>query len=335
MSRLLATTTVSDGAAAGEGAGGGGGGGAGAAGAGGAAGGAGGAGEGAGAGAGAAAAAAASGAGAGAGAEKAFYESYQSQDLRTHPSLHRFKGHEDVAKAYVELEKRFGIDPARRIDLPTDPNDAEGMRAVYSKIGLPEEIEGYGINLDDKATPTDRAMHAEFLDAMHKSGAPSQFVKAAHDWYQASSAKVMEAEAQLKADRAAAGTGALKAAFGAHHDARLREIEGFLTKYDPEGKVGLNKDTFMMHPEATMMLSRVLDAIAEPGTAGGQTGDAFRGGQTLTPSMATAELRKLEADPVKGKALMDRDHPMHKSVVAERSRLLYLEQGKEPPAPRA
>src|SRR5580698_850637 len=92
IGRLLATTRASDGAAAGEAAGGGG------------------AGAAAGAAAAAAAAAgtlaAASGA-AGASADKPFYESYESQDLRTHPSLHRYKSHEEVAKSYVELEKRF------------------------------------------------------------------------------------------------------------------------------------------------------------------------------------------------------------------------------------
>ena len=46
------------------------------------------------------------------------------------------------------------------------------------------------------------------------------------------------------------------------------------------------------------------------------------GGKALTPGQALAALQQLEAHEVKGKALMDRHHPMHRAVMDERLELL-------------
>jgi hypothetical protein len=87
-----------------------------------------------------AAAAAAAAAAAGGGGSAAYYESFTNEGLRTNPSVQNFKTVEELAHGYVSLEKRFGIDPARRLDLPADPErQRRHAGGVFEKLGLPEK----------------------------------------------------------------------------------------------------------------------------------------------------------------------------------------------------
>ena len=66
--------------------------------------------------------------------------------------------------------------------------------------------------------------------------------------------------------------------------------------------------------------------MAEPGVVGGQGGDADGALRPLTPAQAQAAVAKLEADPLKGAALRDRNHAQHKAVLEEREALLKMTQ---------
>jgi hypothetical protein len=270
---------------------------------------------------------AAGGAGGG-GGEKAYYETFANADLRTHPSVHNFKTVEDLASGYVNLEKRFGIDPKRRIDLPADPNDAEGMRAVYARLGLPEKPEGYGFKLDDKASDGDKAMLAKFVDHAHKAGMPAPMAKAAMEFWTAQVAEATAAQQEAFKAQAAEGKAALQKDWGAAYEPRVKEIGNLLATYGDKALVDeLNGEKLGNYPNLARFLGKILDRMAEPGSAGGEGGDADRGnGRPLTPAQATAAARALEGDPIKGAALRDRNHPQHKAVVAERMALLAMTQ---------
>lgn len=272
--------------------------------------------------------AAAGGAGGGAGgapaggAPQAYWDSFQDEGVRTSPSIQRYKTAEDLAKGYVNLEARFGVAPERRLDLPADMNDAAAMRAVWSKLGLPEKPDGYGLRLDDKATDADKASFGEFVDAMHKAGAPTSFVKAAHDWFTGASQKINAAAEQRAAERRTAGEAALKQEWGSAYDARVREIDVALQKYDPKGESGLTKENLAQFPGVARFVMGMLNRMAEPGTDGARSGEADTGGRGMTPNEAKAALRTLNADPVKMKALNDKSDPGHNTVLEERRKLL-------------
>jgi hypothetical protein len=318
-----------------------GGGDAGASGGGGAAGGAGGAGAGAGA-EGGAGGAGAGGAGQGAGqggAVAAYYESFQDNDLKTNPAVQRYKTVEELAKGYVSLEKRFGVKPEQRIDLPADPNDKAAMRAVFAKLGMPEKPEGYGMALDDKATDADKAMLGDFTAKAHELGLPADMAKGVMDFWMGKVAETAQAQQAAQEERATQGKAALTKEWGAAHDSKTKEITTLLEKYG--GDTGLTKDNLHMFPQVALMLGKMVDRMAEPGVMGGvNAGDGARTagfeGQRLSPAQASAALRALEADPIKSKALFQKDHAMHDAVLEERRRLGIMADGKDPdqfPAP--
>lgn len=320
LNRLLAM--ASDGAGAAGDAGGGGD----AGGAGGAGGGAGGAGAEGGAGG-------AGGAGAAAGSAAAYYEAFGDNDLKTHPSVHRYKTPEELAKAYVNLEKRFGVNPDQRIDLPTDPNDKAAMRAVFSKLGLPEKPEGYGMALDDKATDADRAMLGDFTTKAHELGLPADMAKGVMDFWMGKVGEAQAAQVAAQEARATEGKATLAKEWGAAQDSKTKEVTGLLEKYG-EG-TGLTKENLHQFPQVALMLGKMVDRMAEPGVMDGKPGEMARGGfegQRLSPAQAGAALRSLEADPIKSAALFDNTHAMHASVIAERNRLSAMRDGKDPDA---
>lgn len=261
----------------------------------------------------------------GGGAAAAFYESFQSADLKTNPSVQRYKTPEELAGAYVNLEKRFGIDPARRVDLPADPNDADGMRAVYTKLGLPEKADGYGFKLDDKASDADKTMLADFAQAAHKAGMPPQFAKAAMEFWQGKVAAANASAEAAQTARVAEGTAALKTEFGQAYEPRLGEIQRLIATDAPkELAEALKGDGLLAYPNLAKFLSKVVERMAEPGAAGGLSGDGDTGARAMTPAQAQGAVRALEGDPIKGKALRERNHPQHKAVVEERQRLLAM-----------
>ena len=278
---------------------------------------------------GAAGGAGAAGAGAadgGAGAsDAAFYEAFTNADLRTHPSIvGKYKSAEELAHGYVSLEKRFGVDPARRLDLPADPADKDAMRAVFQRLGTPEKPDGYGLKLADGATEADKAFLDRALPALHGANLTNDQAKAVFEYWQGEVKSAGEAAAAADAARMSEGKGALQKAWGADYERRGKEIGAMLTRHGSPG-LAAELDSFDKlgnHPELALFLGDVLDAIAEPGEGGG--GDAARGDALLTPAQAMAEVRRLEGDPLQGAALRDAGHPMHKAVVAERARLLAM-----------
>ncbi|MGH6955297.1 MAG: hypothetical protein ACREEW_01375 [Caulobacteraceae bacterium] len=259
--------------------------------------------------------------GAGAGeAAKAWYEGLASEGLRTSPSLQNFKTVDDLASGYVNLEKRFGIDPARRLDLPADPKDAAAMRAVFTKLGLPEKPEGYGFSLAEGASDADKAFLGRATAALHEIGLPSAQAEGVFQYWMKESAAANEA-AQLQAQQARdAGMAALKKEWGGDFDRRAREIGAMMNRYGaPDLAKELDSgEKLGNHPQLALFLGHVLDAVAEDGAAGGESGDAAGSDRRLTPSQAIAEAKRIEAHP----GFRDKNHPQHKALVEERQRFL-------------
>ncbi len=256
-------------------------------------------------------------------ATAAWYSSFTDEAIRTDPSVQLFKTPEDMAKGYVSLQKRFGTDPKLRVDLPADPNDAEAMRAVYAKIGMPESPDKYGLALDDKATDADKTMLTEFTAEAHKLGLPAGMAKGVMGFWMSKVAAAQEAETARMAAAAETGTADLKKAWGGAYDARLKEIGGMLTTYGSPGlQKALEGGNLGLYSDFALMMAKMADRMAEPGGAGGQTGEAAGAQRAMSPDQAKAAVKTLEGDPVKGKALLDASHPQHAAVVKERRDLL-------------
>lgn len=265
----------------------------------------------------------------GGGAPAPFYEGFTREALKTSPTIQAFKTVEDLAFGYESLVKRMGIEPERRLDLPKDPADKEGWKGVWKRLGAVDKPEDYGFKLGDGATEADTALVTDFAKTAAEMNMPKDMAAGALKWWEG---KVAEAQAAQKAAfeaERAEGEGVLKSTWGQAYEQRTREVGRLLAEFETGAKTpaekavasALAKDlggNLGNYPGLALFLGSMLDRMAEPGVAGGQTGDAAGGDRAYTPAQAKAEARKIEAHP----GFLDKMHPEHKALVDQRLKLL-------------
>ena len=66
------------------------------------------------------------------------------EDLRDHPSLGPIKDVENLARSYVNAQRLIGAD---KLPMPVNPT-TEDLDNIYSRLGRPENAEGYEIAVD-------------------------------------------------------------------------------------------------------------------------------------------------------------------------------------------
>jgi hypothetical protein len=235
-----------------------------------------------------------------------------------------------MARGYVNLEKRFGVPEDRRIDLPEDMANEAAMRPVWSRLGLPGTPEGYAFKLGDGANEADNALLGKYVEQAHKAGLPTGQARQMLEWWVQMNADAQKASAEALTQRKTDGEAALKTAFGGAYEDRMREAKNLLGRYDPEGKTGLTADTLTTFPAWTQMLIRMSDRMQEPG--GMEQGETETAERPLTPAQANARLGEFNLDEAKQTALFDNRHPAHKTVVAERNKLLEAANPRPGPA---
>lgn len=250
-------------------------------------------------------------------------------DLVAEKSVLRHATLEDAIRAGLGAEKRLGVPHDQLVRLPT--NDDE-TKALYLKLGAPEKPEGYNIGLPDGATDDDKAAAASFAKHMHEQGPfPPAFVKAAVDWNNQQAAAAAEAQKAADDELNAAGTALLKQELGAAYDPDMRAVGHLLNELGgKELAAEFDATRAGSNPRLMLALNKLALERQEPGTLEGGNGGTGHQKGAMTPGQAKAAVQALEADPVKGKALFDNSHSMHKSVVAERSRLLQIAEGLNP-----
>lgn len=249
-------------------------------------------------------------------------------DLKAEKSILRHANVEDAIRALVGAEKRLGVPADQLVRLPTTDDET---KALYAKLGAPETPEGYNIGLPKDASDDDKAAAASFAKHMHEQGPfPPAFVKAAVDWSNAQAEAATAALAEAQTARRAEGEALLKRELGAAYDPEMKDVGKFL--FDLGGKELADEFDATGHgdsPRLMLALSKLVQERAEPGGLEGNSGGKVDP-MKLSIGQAKAALENLENDPIKGPALRDNSHSMHKSVLAERTRLARMAEGMNP-----
>lgn len=249
-------------------------------------------------------------------------------DLKSQGHVTRHASVEDAVRALIGAEKRLGVPADQLVRLPTKPEESADL---YRKLGAPETADGYKIGLPDGATDEDKATAKSFAEHMHKAGPfPPDFVKAALDWNNAQTEAGNKALAAAEAERRTAGETFLKNELKAGYDPEMKAVGKLLNDLGgPELRAELDLSGHGDNPRLMLALHKMVEKLGEPQTIdGGNRGSGVPG--QLTAGQARAAREILENDPVRGPALTDKSHAMHGSVMAERKRLLRIENGQDP-----
>lgn len=132
-----------------------------------------------------------------------------------------WKGVDDVILSNKNLETLLGADKAGRSVLwPKDENDAEGWKAIRSRLGVPEKAEDYQLPLMEGATELDAFQKALVVE-LHKNGIPKAAAQALAKFVNDFDTQTLQADTAAREKASADGLTALKTEWGTAHDANL------------------------------------------------------------------------------------------------------------------
>lgn len=127
-----------------------------------------------------------------------WYDTFQDASIKEWAATKGWKSPESAVQSAWHLEKLMGADKAGRgMVWPKDENDADGWRAVYSKLGRPETPEGYDIKLPEGSDDT---YLKAILPALHEAGVPKAKMQKILETHEAFAAKYHEQQEDEWAD---------------------------------------------------------------------------------------------------------------------------------------
>lgn len=189
------------------------------------------------------------------------------EGIRDLVSKKGYKSVEDLGNAYVNAQKKLGVDPDR---LLTIPKDGESWDGVFNKLGRPETPDGYewdvqapeGITIDD-------GILGEFGTLAHELGLSKTQAKKLVEYQLNLAAKGNEMMSQQAQAEQAQAWNALKEAKGIKSDTEMnalvegaKKVAGDLGILDTADKKGWGNDPDFIN--AMMELKSRVDESALP-----------------------------------------------------------------------
>ena len=223
-----------------------------------------------------------------------WYDSLQSEDLKSHPKIQEFKDADGLAKSYLELQSVLGNE---KIAVPKDENDKVAIDLLNKAIGIPEDVAGYKM---EAPKPPEGLEHMAFgLDefkemALKHKLTPTQAEGLMNEYVGLLGNLKVNAEKQYM-DGLDATKNELKAEWGLAYDANVKLAQSVMNKFTS------NKEEFDhvnamigADPVSLKWLANIGKNFSE-GSLGniGDQGTRF----TKTPSEAKTEYEAIMSDP--------------------------------------
>lgn len=235
------------------------------------------------------------------------------EEVRGHRSLEHINDVGALAKSYVHAQSMIGAD---KVAIPGKSATADDWRELYTKLGAPQEAEGYQINHNlPEGSEINEEMAGWFKNAAFEAGlTPMQAQALADQWNSMSAqgqqmqeadyqARVQEVESELRReygqafeDRMALGNGVVEQ-FGASELLETQMADGTLLGD---------------HPDVIRLMSNIGVFMKE--RLGEDTLEGVKTSGGLTPEQARDKLSELTAA---GGPYWDRRHAEHDWYVQE------------------
>lgn len=241
------------------------------------------------------------------------------ETIRKDPSLQSINSLDDLAKSYVHAQHLVGKD---KIPLPNDENDTEAWNAVLSKLGRPEQPDGYQLPqpAEDSPVRIPEGMDQEFSKKAHELGLTNKQARDLFGWYVSDVAEGQHkkfeqqiAEARQSAEQE------LRKEFGNAFGDKLQDARKAAEAYGGEEVLNLlEKSGLGNDPSVVRMFAKMGENLRED-TVGGTSPTFGR-----TPDQATSEMQRLKSDQSFMKVYLDAKATGHAEAV-ERMNALYAD----------
>lgn len=251
------------------------------------------------------------------------------EGIRNEAYFKDIKDDQDLATRAFNQAKMLGKigDPNALAIVPTN-DDEKGWNDLYGKLGRPESAEKYELpKLRADGKPygeADVAFQKALLPVLHDAGLTQrQLAKIVPKWDEMMSGMQGAEQQQTQAAMEKTVT-ALKTEWGASFDEKIGLADTAIKHFSQSFQLGdgltkeLNVTNLGNNPAMAKFFAELGKNLKEDGLIGKAEGGVPGG---LSPTEAKQQIAALEADKEKGPALMNKKHPNHAAVVAERQRL--------------
>lgn len=235
-----------------------------------------------------------------------------NEDFKNDPAAEKFKDVNGLFKSYKDLEKLVG-----REKLPVPPENAtkEDWELVYSRLGRPDNPEGYEIadEIKNKVPPElhDEQEEKAFKQKAYELGLNKEQYKNLMDWYyteqgeklgkmqQTQEKSKKEAETQLRKD------------WGKAFDSKLEKARQVLNNSESGEELAqvLKEKGLNNNPAMIKFLAEQGDKMSEDTISGKGKGTL------MTPQAAQQKIASIMSD--KNHPYFNKGNPEHKFVVQE------------------
>ncbi len=219
-------------------------------------------------------------------------------DLSSNPELKtwvdgkKFDSPAVALEAHRNTERMVGVPADRLIRKPKDANDAEGIKAYRTALGVPDDPKAYDL-------PVPQGQPATLVDwakpVFHKHGlTPDQAKGVTADWNAYVESEVKAAETRDKEALAAAETG-LRSEWGGQYETNRELARRAFTTFVEKAGMGdaaSKVDEVMGVPGAMKLWNAIGKAMGESTFKTGEPPPA-----TVTPADAKTKIAALRADP--------------------------------------
>lgn len=290
-------------------------------------GGAGGASPASGAGGGAGGGAGAAAAGAGGGAEKPFAESLP-EAIRNEAYFKDVKSLDDLATRAFHQSKMLGKvgDPNALAIVPHDPADADGWNKLYSRLGRPDNVDGYKLPSPGEGkdySEADKAFQAKILPKLHEAGLTQRQLEAIVPAWNEIVGELNGAPAKAAEAAQAQAIEALKKDFGAAFEEKIDLANQALQHFGGDELVkelnvmGADGKRLGDMPQLVRTFAKLGELLKEDGVLG--KGEGTPG--ALSPAEARQQIAALRANSDFQKRYTSTDKATRQAAVQELERL--------------
>lgn len=238
-------------------------------------------------------------------------------EIKADPLFQKYETANDAHKALLDAQKFLGRE---KLPVPTGPEDTDTLNLIFSKLGKPENIEGYisptDIEFEEGFPQVDEELVKAVKQAAFDSGMlPSQWDKMYRAFMGYANTQFKNAKTKVVEDKQTAEA-ALRKELGAAYPQSVALAEKVVLKFADENAWNTLDGGLGNNPAMVKMLSSIGKLLSEHHLVGAPAG------LSLTPDEAQAELNKMNAD-IKS-PLHDAQHPQHQEYLDRRDQLTKL-----------
>jgi len=230
------------------------------------------------------------------------------EDLRAEPSLRNFTDPASLAKSYVHAQRKIGAD---KVPLPGKSATPDEWRAVYQKLGAPDEADAYDIKFDgsDFSDSDIDSLKAAALDA----GLNNTQAQRIAQYFEETITGARSAFEGTAEDLRYQGEQELRQEFGKAFEQKVdlaqKAAHTLLGGTEIFDEITLADGRMLGdHPQIVKMFAGLAEQIGEDSLEGAPTE------MIMTPDEASRQIAEMTG---RGRPYWDKMHPEHENYVQQ------------------